>query len=439
MIVNTIVDVLKNSIAEELEIGPGDELVSINGEKIVDYIDYKYQISDDEVLLEIKKPNGEIWDLEIEKEYDEDLGIIFKNPLMDNIKVCSNNCIFCFVDQMPKGMRKTLYIKDDDSRLSFLYGNFITLTNLSDEEIDRMIKYRISPIKVSVHVTDITLRNKMIRNKKSKDIMECLKKLSDGGLTVDCQIVLCKDINDGEVLNNTINDLVTLYPNIRSVAVVPVGLTNYRDKLYKLQRFDKQSSTNLINQIEVLQQELYEKIGTRFVFISDEFYVLAGKEFPPYQNYEEFNQIENGIGIFKLFEREIEVALKKINYKSNGTKKLTIVTGVGAYDLICKLTKKISLKTNIKINVERIVNNCFGNHITVAGLITGNDIITQLTGKEIDRLIIPKVMVEHENEIFLDDVKIKDLEEKLNTKVSVSEVDGEKFVELLIEIDKEDI
>lgn len=439
MIVNTIVDVLKNSIAEELEIGPGDELVSINGEKIVDYIDYKYQISDDEVLLEIKKPNGEIWDLEIEKEYDEDLGIIFKNPLMDNIKVCSNNCIFCFVDQMPKGMRKTLYIKDDDSRLSFLYGNFITLTNLSDEEINRMIKYRISPIKVSVHVTDTILRNKMIRNKKSKDIMECLKKLADGGLTVDCQIVLCKDINDGEVLNNTINDLVTLYPNIRSVAVVPVGLTNYRNKLYELQRFDKQSSTNLINQIEVLQKDLYNKLGTRFVFISDEFYVMAGKEFPPYQNYEEFNQIENGIGIFRLFEKEIDIALKKVIYKSSGIKEITVVTGAGAYELICKLTRKISSKTNIRINVEKIVNNCFGNFITVAGLVTGNDIISQLKGKDIDRLIIPKVMVEHEDEIFLDDVRIKDLEEELNTKVSISEVEGDKFVELLIEIDKEDI
>lgn len=433
MIVNKIVSVLRNSIAQELEIEAGDELVSVNGASIQDYIDYKYQISDCDITLEIKKPNGEIWELEIEKEYDEDLGIIFENPLMDNIKVCKNNCIFCFIDQMPRGMRKTLYLKDDDTRLSFLYGNFITLTNLTDDEIDRIIRYRISPIKVSVHATDLKIRNEMMGKDDGKDIMLYLKKLCDADITVDCQIVLCRNINDKEVLNNTIDDLITLYPNVRSVAVVPVGLTAYRERLYNLEKFDKESSIELINQVEKKQKELLKKYGTRFVFIADEFYVLSQSEFPPYSDYEDFDQIENGIGLFRLLEREIDDSLNNLK-KSNisSSKKFTIVTGVAAYELMLKLTSKISEKTGIEIEVVKIINECFGKDITVAGLVTGNDIINQLKGKGYENLIIPKVMVEFEDSIFLDDVKIEDLERELNTKVYVCEVNGDKLVNLLV-------
>lgn len=439
MIINKIVNVLRNSIAEELEIEAGDELISVNGASIQDYIDYKFQISDYEIVLEIKKPNGEIWELDIEKEYDEDLGIIFENPLMDNIKVCKNNCIFCFIDQMPKGMRKTLYLKDDDTRLSFLYGNFITLTNLSDDEIERIIKYRISPIKVSVHATDLNIRNEMMGKNDGKDIMLYLKKLSDAEITVDCQIVLCRNINDKDVLNSTIDDLVKLYPNIRSVAVVPVGLTDYREKLYNLEKFDKESSLELISQIEKKQKDLLKQYGTRFVFIADEFYVLSQSEFPIYSDYEEFDQIENGIGLFRLFEREIEDSLKNLkkigtssSQNKNPSKKFTIVTGVAAYELMLKLVSRISEKTGIKIEVVKIINDCFGKNITVAGLVTGKDIINQLKGKEYENLIIPKVMVEFEDSIFLDDVKIEDLERELNTKVYVCEVNGNKLVNLLV-------
>lgn len=438
MIINKIVSVLRNSIAQELEIEPGDELISVNGESIQDYIDYKFQISDDEIELEIKKPNGEVWEFEIEKEYDEDLGIIFENPLMDNIKVCSNKCVFCFIDQMPKGMRKTLYLKDDDTRLSFLYGNFITLTNLSDDEINRIIRYRISPIKVSVHATDLNLRNEMMGKKDGKDVMVYLKKLADGGITVDCQIVLCKDINDKEVLNNTIDDLINLYPSVRSVAVVPVGLTDYRDKLYKLNKFDKESSLELINQIVNKQNDLLKKHGTRFVFIADEFYVLSESQFPSYDSYEDFDQIENGIGLFRLLESEIEDSLKNINKVENSNKKFTIVTGAAAHDIMSGLSNKISKKTGIEINVVKIINECFGKNITVAGLVTGKDIINQLKGKGYENLIIPKVMVEFEDNIFLDDIKIEDLERELDAKVYVCEVNGKKLVDLLLKHSKEE-
>lgn len=434
MIINKIVSVLRNSIAEELEVEAGDELISVNGASIQDYIDYKFQISDYEIVLEIKKPDGEIWELEIEKEYDEDLGIIFENPLMDNIKVCKNNCIFCFIDQMPRGMRKTLYLKDDDTRLSFLYGNFITLTNLSDDEIDRIIKYRISPIKVSVHATDLNVRNEMMGKDDGKDIIQYLKKLSDAEITVDCQIVLCRNINDKDVLNNTIDDLIKLYPNVRSVAVVPVGLTDYRERLYNLERFDKESSLELISQVEKKQKDLFKQNGTRFVFIADEFYVLSQGEFPKYSDYEEFDQIENGIGLFRLFEREIEDSLKKL--KRVGTlkseKKFTIVTGVAAFELMSKLVRRITEKTGIEIEVVKIINECFGKNITVAGLVTGKDIINQLRGKGYENLIIPKVMVEFEDSIFLDDMKIEDLEKELDTKVYVCEVNGNKLINLLV-------
>ncbi|HBB29319.1 MAG TPA: radical SAM protein, partial [Clostridiales bacterium] len=423
---------------QELEIEPGDELISVNGASIQDYIDYKFQISDDEIELEIKKPNGEVWEFESEKEYDEDLGIIFENHLMDNIKVCSNKCVFCFIDQMPKGMRKTLYLKDDDTRLSFLYGNFITLTNLSDDEINRIIRYRISPIKVSVHATDLNLRNEMMGKKDGKDVMIYLKKLADGGITVDCQIVLCKDINDKEVLNNTIDDLIKLYPSVRSVAVVPVGLTDYRDKLYKLNKFDKESSLELINQIVKKQNYLLQKHGTRFVFIADEFYVLSESEFPAYDSYEDFDQIENGIGLFRLLEREIDDSINNIKKIEDTNKRFTIVTGAAAYDIMCELSNKISKKTGIEINVVKIINECFGKNITVAGLVTGKDIINQLKGKGYKNLIIPKVMVEFEDNIFLDDIKIEDLERELDTKVYVCEVNGKKLVDLLLKHSKEE-
>lgn len=428
---NLIVKVLKNSIAEELEIESGDELLTVNNSTIKDYIDYKYQISDDIVYFEIKKKDGEIWELEIEKEYDEDIGIVFENPLMDNIKVCSNKCIFCFIDQMPKGMRKTLYLKDDDTRLSFLYGNFITLTNLSHDEIERIIKYRISPIKVSVHTTDSELRKYMMGNDKDIDILVYLKKLIDAKITVDCQIVLVRDVNDGTQLTKTINDLSSLHPGLRSVAVVPVGLTKHREKLIELKPFDKESATDVVNQVTNLQKNLLKKLGTRFIFIADEFYIQSGNDFPSYEEYEDFDQLENGIGMCRLFKSQVEETVKCIKYKEILKDEITFITGAAAFELMVELSEIIMKKINVKINVVKIINNYFGDRITVSGLTTGKDIIEQLKGKNYKNLILPRNMI-NDNLVMLDDMVIEDLEKELNTKVEVCDVDGDTLLSLIV-------
>ena len=429
--VNKIVKVLKNSIAEELELEEGDELLSVNDCEITDYIDYKFQISDDFVLLKIKKKDGEVWEFEVEKEYDEDIGIIFENPLMDNIKVCSNNCIFCFIDQMPRGMRKSLYLKDDDTRLSFLYGNFITLTNLTDDEINRIIRYRISPIKVSVHTTDKELRKYMMGNSKDVDIIEYLKKLTDAGITVDCQIVLVRDINDGDNLERTIRDLSGIHPNLRSVAVVPVGLTKHRERLKELKAFDKESSLNVVKQVNMLQEEFYKKLKTRFVFIADEFYIQSGIDFPDYESYEEFDQLENGIGMCRLLKWEIDDAIKKMKKTEPVKKEITIVTGAAAYNLMTEIAHKIMKKFNVKINVEKIINNFFGERITVSGLLTGRDIIEQLKGRDYKNIILPSNII-NDNNVMLDNLTVDDLKKELNAEVTVGGADGYSLLDLIV-------
>lgn len=427
---NIIVKVLKSSIAEELELEPGDELISVNGCSVRDYIDYRYQISDENILLEIRKKNGEIWELEIEKEYDEDIGIVFENSLMDNIKVCSNKCIFCFIDQLPRGMRKTLYLKDDDTRLSFLYGNFITLTNLSDDEMERIIKYKISPIKVSVHTTDTELRKYMMGSKKDMNILEYLKKFTDAGITVDCQIVLVRDVNDKSHLEKTVRDLSVLNPGLRSVAVVPVGLTKFRAGLTELRPFDKESAGAVISQVTALQNELYEKLGTRFIFIADEFYILSGMDFPAYESYEDFDQLENGIGMCRLFKYQIEGLLDKFEGAEPAADEVTFVTGAAAYGLMVELAEKIMKKIPVKINVVKIINNFFGDRITVSGLTAGRDIIRQLKGRNYRNIILPGNMINDSN-VTLDDFTIEDLEKELNTKVEVCDADGKALLDLL--------
>ncbi len=428
---NIIVKLLRNSIAEELEIEPGDELLTVNNSKIQDYIDYKYQISDEIIYLEIKKKNGEIWGLEIEKEYDEDIGIVFENPLMDNIKVCSNKCIFCFIDQLPKGMRRTLYLKDDDTRLSFLYGNFITLTNLTDDEINRIIKYRISPIKVSVHTTDPELRKYMMGNDKDFDILEYLKRLIDAHITVDCQIVLVRDVNDKEKLSETVNDLSSLHPGLRSIAVVPVGLTRHREKLTDLKPYDKESAQEVVSRVTKLQEKLLKKLGTRLIFIADEFYILSENDFPSYEEYEDFDQLENGIGMCRLFESKIEEELKNISCEKVAKDEVTLVTGAAAYDLMVAAAEKIMSLVNVKINVVKIINNCFGDKITVSGLVTGKDIIDQLKGKDYKNLILPGNMFNDSN-VMLDDMVIEDLERELKSRIQICNLETDSLLELIV-------
>lgn len=432
---NIIEEVLENSIAEELGVKKGDVLLSINGQDIKDIIDYKYHMADDYVLVIIKKENEEIWELEIEKDYDEDIGIVFSNPLIDKAKNCRNNCMFCFVDQLPKGMRNTLYFKDDDSRLSFLQGNFITLTNMSEEEINRIIKYRISPINISVHTTNPYLRRKMLNNKNAGKLFDILKKFNEAGIKMNAQIVLCPGVNDGKELKRTLEDLSSLYPNIESVAVVPVGLTKFREGLYNLEAYDSSKATELLNEIEEYQKKFLEQLGTRFIFASDEFYVLSQKKLLSYEEYEGFPQIDNGVGLLREFKESI---LKEVS-QTNGLhsdKSVIVATGTLAYKYMKEISQIISDKIEgLEIKVVPIKNKFFGESITVSGLVTGNDLIEQVCEyiDDYDRLVIPKSMLRNGEEIFLDDVTINDIEKRLKIDVYVSDVNGHDFIQALTE------
>ena len=310
---NIIEEVERGSIAEELGIEPGDILLKINDQAVKDIIDYKYLISDEFILLEVEKPNGEVWEFEIEKDNDEDLGIAFTNPLIDRAKSCRNKCIFCFIDQLPPNMRESLYFKDDDSRLSFLQGNFITLTNMSDEEIDRIIKYRLSPINISVHTTNPELRVKMLNNKNAGKIYDIIKRFHQANLEVNCQIVLVPKVNDGKELDRTLKDLAKVYPTVGSIAVVPVGITKYREKLAPVEAFNSESAKEVLEQLEAHQEKFLRELGTRLVFPSDEFYALAKREVPSYEEYEGFPQLENGVGLIRSFQHEVEEELSKLD------------------------------------------------------------------------------------------------------------------------------
>lgn len=430
---NIIEDIIEGSIAEELDIRPGDILYSINDVEVKDIIDYKYLIADDYINLKILSTEDELIEYEIEKDYDEDLGIIFTNVLIDKAKTCRNKCMFCFIDQLPPNMRDTLYFKDDDSRLSFLQGNFITLTNMSDDEIDRIIKYRLSPINVSVHTTNSELRRKMLNNKHAGKVYDILKKFHEANLEVNCQIVLVPNVNDGEELERTIGDLRELYPTIQSLAIVPVGITKYRDNLVHVDPFNKESASKLLDEMSLIQRKNLEEFNTRFVFPSDEFYCLSKKELPTYDEYEGFPQLENGVGLMKLFEYEIREELDKIGV-NQGRKSYTIATGTLAYEFIERMKALIINKfPNIDLNIVPIVNKFFGETITVSGLVTGKDIHSQLKDLDIgDGLLIPKSMLKADEDIFLDNISLKDLELKLNTKIFPVEVKGKSLIDLLV-------
>lgn len=428
---NIIENIIKDSIADELELEVGDEILSINGENIKDIIDYKYLISDEYIELEIKKLNGELISFEIEKDFYEDLGIEFSNPLIDEAKRCSNNCVFCFIDQLPPNMRETLYFKDDDSRLSFLQGNFITLTNMKEEDIERIIKYRISPINVSVHTTNPELRKKMLRNINASKIMDILKRFDEAHIEVNCQIVCIPDINDREELDTTVRDLYELKNSVSSLAIVPVGITKYRENLPDLKPFDRQRSIEIIEQVHKLQREFLEKSNTRFVFLGDEFYILAGMDIPEDEEYEGYPQIENGVGLVRNFSEEINEELK--NYQiSNNEGEVTLVTGELAKEFMEDIKSRVLKKLpNYKINVRAIENDFFGRTITVAGLVTGIDIIKQVDKMDYKNLMIPDCMLRANTDYFLDDTTLGELENKLNRKVFVTKVDGKDFLKKL--------
>ncbi len=436
---NVIIMVEEDSIAEEMEIEVGDILLSINGTEVKDVFDYRYLVQDEFLEVEIEKSalGGETWVLEIEKEQYDDLGIVFESGLMDNQKSCTNKCIFCFIDQLPKGMRETLYFKDDDSRLSFLQGNYVTLTNMKDEDLDRIIFYHLSPINVSVHTTNLELRRDMLKNKNAVNILDNIKKIVDAGIQLNFQIVMVRGVNDGEELDKTIKDLSDFMPNAQSLSVVPVGITKYRDGLYEMTELDKEYANKCIDQVEKWQKELKEKNGSSFVFISDEYYVVAEREIPEYDSYENFPQIENGVGMMACLKHDVLEALEEGEYKNpTNPEKIGIVTGELSFDFISILVNNIKEKyNNIDVDVLKVENNFFGRTINVSGLLTGADIIGTIKGndKKYDKIIIPKNCLRDGDVVFLDDLEISDAEEQTGVKfVSINETDGYSLVDEIL-------
>lgn len=428
-----ITGIIKHSPAHRAKIKTDDVLLSVNGHEITDVLDYMFYSAEDKVELLLEHKGKVINKTIIKSEYD-DLGLEFASFLMDDKRQCSNKCIFCFIDQMPPGMRDTLYFKDDDARLSFLQGNYVTLTNLNDKDIKRIIDMRLN-INVSVHTTNPELRCKMMHNRFAGEKLKYLKMIADSGLMINCQIVCCPNVNDGEELKRTLNDLSALMPNIQSVAVVPVGLTKFRDGLFPLECFNEHSAGDVIDIIEEKQKECLEKHGTRMVFPADEFYILAKRELPPTEFYEDYPQYENGVGLLRSLEDELDSALDSCQ-EIVKKRTVTLVTGVAAYEFHLKLAEKIMRKfPAVKINVERIINHFFGETITVAGLITAGDLIDQLKDKNLgDELIIPKVMLKADEPVFLDDLTVSDVEKALDIKVSASANDGYEYLEKLLGI-----
>jgi putative radical SAM enzyme (TIGR03279 family) len=428
---NKISRVYPQSIAEEMEIEVGDKLISINGTEVKDIIDYKYLMADEYIDVDIEKADGEVWTLEIEKDYQEDLGIEFESSIMDSAKSCSNKCMFCFIDQLPKGMRETLYFKDDDSRLSFLQGNFVTLTNMKDEDIDRIIRYRISPINISVHTTNPELRIKMLHNRFAGNIYDRLKKLAAAGINMNCQIVSCPGVNNAEELIKTIEDLYKLHPAIGHVAVVPIGVTKFRQGLSELTIYDEASAGKEIHSIERLQEKFIKEIGVPFVRLSDEFYVVAKEPIPQASFYGEYEQLEDGVGMIRLFRDTIDNDLEVLDTNAHGS--FTLITGESAYEEIKAACELIAERNkNIIIEAVKIKNNYFGETITVAGLITGTDIIDQLSQIHVnENIILPKNMLRGNDEVFLDDKTLGDVENSLHRKVLVCDYTGEDLIDII--------
>ena len=441
-----IQQVVPGSIAEELEIEPGDVLVEINGHEIEDIFDYQYYCEDYELVVVIRKPDGEEWELEIEKDEDEDLGIVFENGLMDEYRSCHNKCIFCFIDQMPPGMRETLYFKDDDSRLSFLQGNYITLTNMQEKDVDRIIRMNLAPINISVQTTNPELRCKMLHNRFAGEKLKFLDKLYEGHIEMNGQVVCCKGVNDGEELKRTIEDLSKYLPFMRSVSVVPAGITKFREGLYPLELFTKEEAGEIIDLIESYQQGFYEEFGLHFIHASDEWYITAERDFPEEERYDGYIQLENGVGMMRLFIDEFGEALEQL-VKSKKYKELkeslhrtvTIATGKLTYSTMQSFAEQVEkFFPGLTIHVISIRNDFFGETITVSGLITGQDLVKQIKGQQNagmelgDTLNIPSNMLRSGEQVFLDDMTVDEAEKALNMRVVPVESGGKDFLEAII-------
>ncbi len=434
------------SIAEELEVEAGDVLLAINNQEIEDVFDYRCMILEEYLEVLIRKANGEEWLLEVEKDEEEDLGLEFENDLMSEYRSCTNKCMFCFIDQMPPGMRETLYFKDDDSRLSFMQGNYITLTNMKDKDIDRIIRLKLAPINISVQTTNPELRCKMLNNRFAGEKLKYLQKLYENQIEMNGQIVCCKGVNDGAQLKRSIEDLMRYLPHMRSVSVVPAGITKYREGLYPLELFTKEEAGEIIDLIEGYQQKCFEEYGLHFIHASDEWYITAEREFPEEDRYDGYIQLENGVGMMRLLRTEFEEAMEQLKLssryaelKKNLHRTVTVATGRLAAPLLSELAKELMAQFDgLKIHVIPIRNDFFGETITVSGLVTGQDLIAQLkekqeAGTELgDAVIVPSNMLRTGENVFLDDVVTADVEAALGVRVVINGPEGKDFVEAVL-------
>lgn len=413
--------------AHRARIRPGETLLEVNGHRIVDVLDYKFYTYDARLTLTLQGEDGATRSVRVRKQEGEDLGLEFDTYLMDRARSCANNCIFCFVDQMPQGMRDTLYFKDDDARLSFLMGNYITLTNLSPREIQRIIDLRISPINVSVHTTDPALRCEMLGNRRAGESIEVMRRFAENGVCMNCQIVACPGINDGPALRRTLEDLTEMYPGVDSVSIVPVGVTKFREGLYPLKTYDKDTAAALIDQVEAWGAKCMERFGTTIFWCSDEFYLLSGRELPQDSYYEDYRQLENGVGMLRLLETEFRSAMEADDPPAPGSvAPFTIATGVSAAPTLEKLVQLAAARCGgLDWRVVPIVNHFFGETIVVAGLVTGRDLIDQLRGKYLgERLLLPDNMLRYHENVFLDDVTVEEVEAALGVPLTFVEQDG---------------
>ncbi len=423
--------VAPGSIAQQLGVQPGDVLMSIDGEEIEDVMDYRLRIQSESMVMLIRKPDGEEWELDIWHDY-EDPGLEFESGLMSDYRRCANKCIFCFIDQMPEGMRETLYFKDDDSRLSFLQGNYVTLTNMKQHDIDRIIRYRLAPINISVHTTDPELRCRMLRNRFAGESLRYIDQLCEAGIPMNGQIVLCPGWNDGAQLEATLRRMLDWAPLMESVSVVPVGLTRYREGLPKIELCSAAKAAETIGIVEAFQKKAMEKCGIRFVYASDEFYLLAGRELPGEEEYGGYPQLENGVGMLRLLIEEVRDALEDME-PSGGPEELSVATGTLAYPVLKELIGEIGQKLPDKtIRLYAVENDFFGRTITVSGLVTGRDIVAQLKGKPLgDRLILPRNMFRSGEDTLLDDLTAADLERELGCRIVIDDASGCSLVDAI--------
>lgn len=423
------------SIAYEAGVEAGDIIVSVDDKPIKDILDFKFFTSSDYYVITIKKKNGDIEEIEIYNDDFEEFGVEFEHQLIDDAKMCRNKCIFCFMDQLPKNMRSTMYFKDDDVRLSFLQGNYVTLTNLSEEDIKRVIDLKISPINVSVHTTDGEVRKMMLGNRFADKVLEIMTRFAQSGISMNCQIVLCKNINDGKYLEKSITDLRALYPAVKSISIVPVGVSKHREGLFELESFDEKSSGEVIDLVTPYQEKFKKDIGTSLVYLADEFYIQARRQLPPFEHYEEFPQIENGVGLMASFEKEFYDYFSTLEKSDEKVIPKTIVTSYIAYDYITKYVNELKkIYTNLDVNVVKIKNDFFGEKITVTGLVCGSDIINQLKGTDYKKhIVLCDTMIKDGTELFLDDTTICDVEKALNVSVLLNKNDGYDFIDCILD------